>query len=64
MPTSSASWTVIDGVSTPADVLCFSVLDVVKPSAPAAMASLTTRFIAEISSADAISWLAPRSPMT
>ena len=64
MPMSSASVAYVPGTGSPSRALCSIVRDVEKPKAPAAMASRTMAFICAMSSEDAGSLRAPRSPMT
>ena len=64
MPTNSSLAAVNDGVGSPVELLWFSVRELLKPNAPARIASSVSCFIARISSAVAGSLFAPRSPMT
>ena len=60
----SSSGAYVPGTGRPDRALCPMVRDVVKPTAPAAMASPTIADMAAMSSAVASSLAAPRSPIT
>ena len=61
---SSSSLANVPGTGVPSRLVCPSVREVVKPNAPACIASDASRCISATSSAVAASFLAPRSPMT
>ena len=64
MPNSSSSAANVPGTGSPSIAMWAMVRDVEKPSAPACTPSRTMAAMASMSSAEAGSFLAPRSPMT
>ena len=64
MPNSSSSAAKVPGTGSPSMARWAMVRDVENPSAPAPIASLTSCFMAAMSSAVAASLRAPRSPIT